>query len=74
VGLVEHAVVDDQDAAVAGDQRLDLAPEGLGVRLQPVQEPGEGVVGRGVGPGRAGPTRAASTAEQTLGVARRNWM
>ncbi len=49
VVLVQGRVVEDQQAPLAMDQGPGLAPERGGVGLQPVKEPGEGVVGRGIG-------------------------
>lgn len=46
IGLVQGRVIQDQDAALAVDQRPGLLPEGLGVRFDPAQQPGEAVVGR----------------------------
>ena len=70
--LVQHGVVDDEHAAAFADQRADFLPQRGGVGLEAVQQPGEGVVGRGAI--ARGLHRAASVAEQALGVARRNWM
>ena len=55
VELVQGRVVEDQDAVALVDQRLGLALEGLGVGLEAVEEPGEGVVGRRVGGRRLAP-------------------
>ena len=52
VRLVQHGVVQDQDAGREIDLGLRLLPERLGVRLEAVQQAGEGVVGRRAGPGR----------------------
>jgi hypothetical protein len=49
VVLVQSRVVEDEQAPLAVDHRAGLVPERGGVGLQPMQEPGEGVVGRRVG-------------------------
>src|SRR5262245_36096767 len=49
VGLVQHAIIDDQDASGQIDLSPGLLPEGFRVGLEAVQQPGEGVVGGGLG-------------------------
>ena len=49
VGLVQGRVVEDRKAALAVNQRAGLPLEDLGVGLDPAEEPGEGVMRRGVG-------------------------
>jgi len=44
--VVERRVVEDQDALVLDDEGFGLLPEGLGVGLEAVQEPGEGIMVR----------------------------
>ena len=48
IGLVQGRVIQDQDTALAVDQRSSLLPQGLRVGLDPVQQSSEGVVGRGL--------------------------
>ena len=49
--LVEHRVVEDQDAIVFADEGFGLLPEGFGVGFESVEESGVGVVGGCVGSG-----------------------
>ena len=51
VGLVEDGVVDDEDGVAAAQERSDFGPEGFGIGFESGQEPGEGVVGGGLGIG-----------------------
>ena len=82
VELVERGVVEDQDAVVLLDQRLDLAVEGLGVGLEPVEQPGVGVVGGRVagrrlaprGLAAAGRPRRGDQEVDVVGVAALGWL
>jgi hypothetical protein len=49
VELVEGRVVEDQQPAVGVDHGPGLLPERGGVGLEAMEQPGEGVVGRGIG-------------------------
>jgi hypothetical protein len=76
VGLVQGRVIDDQDAARLPHGGLDLGPEGRGVGLEPVQQPGEGVVRRrprsvglhGGGLGAGGGARAGDQEVDVVGI------
>src|SRR2546421_487200 len=47
VGLVQHGVIQDQNAGTQDYLGLRLAPEGVGIGFEAMQQPREGVVGWG---------------------------
>ena len=82
VGLVEHGVVDDEDAIGAADRRPDFLPERFGVGFETGEQAGKGVVRRGIRSGRldagglagAGDLRRTDRENDVLAIRRPRWV
>ena len=72
VGLVERGIVHDQYPASPLHLRFDLVPQRGGVRFETMQQAGEGVVCRGIGPTRLHAGRLGCAHRPRRGE--RNWM